>query len=276
MLERPLSTRAQGHTLVELLLILSLIAVVLHAIPGGYNLMQRTNITTQQKKQSMERFEAIYHHMRPLVSLAGYYGCASEKSVPELVIHGTVPASGLSRRSVVTLYKATGEGWAPPLPRILEGKLARGTDAIQLEGAGPWYLHPTGPILQASGILPLNMLPPPAAWYIISDCEHAELFTADLIQSEGLRGIRPRTALNHSYDHSAVLAPWFIQVFYLDKDPRTSGYTLNRKSLLPSDPAQGLIAGIDKWQLTIDDNILQVEVLGGESLTLWMRFDHAA
>lgn len=276
MLGRQLLIGAQGHTLVELLLILSLMAGVLYAIPGAYTMMRRTMITTEQEKQSMERFEAIYHHMRPLVSLAGYYGCTSEKSVPELVIHGTVPDSGLNRRSVATLYKSTGEGWAPPLPRILEGKLARGTDALQIEGAGPWYLNPTGPIAQPSRIIPLNILPPPATWYVISDCYHAELFTADVIQIESIRGLLPRALLKYDYDHSAVVAPWFIQAFYLDKHPQTSGYTLNRKSLLPSDPAKGLISGIESWNLSIEDNILQVDIKGAEPLTVWLRFDHAA
>lgn len=276
MLGTQLFTGAQGHTLVELLLILTLIAVVLHAIPGAYAVMQRTTITTEQENQSMQRFEAMYHHMRPLVSVAGFYGCASEKSLPELVVHGAIPHSGLSRRAVVTLYSAMGTGWSPRLPTILENKPAPGTDVIQLEGAGPWFLQLAGPISQPFGIIPLDILPPPAEWFVISDCRHVELFTGDPVQVDGLRGIRPRHALHHTYDPSAVLAPWTIQAFYLDKQAQTSGYTLNRKSLLPSDPATGLISGIESWRLSIEDNILQVEVQAAEPLTLWMRLDHAA
>lgn len=267
---------AKGHTLVELLLILSLMAVVLQTMPSAYSTVRKTMITTEQEKQSMQRFEALYYHMRPWVESAGYYGCASEKNSPEVVIHGVIPYSGLHHHEAVTVYKSAGDTWYPPLPQVLEHKPAAGTDAIQMEGAGPWFAHLTGPTLQKTGMLPLGILPPKADWFVISDCQHVELFTAEPITINGTQGIQPHVRLKYTYDQTAVLSPWQINVFYLDKHPQTPSYTLNRKSLIPSEAAQGLISGIESWSLSLDSDILQVDIKGAEPLTVWMRFDHAA
>jgi hypothetical protein len=259
----------------ELLLVLTLIAVVLQYIPSVYSTMRKTRITAEQQKQSMQRFEVIYHQMRPLVSLAGFYGCSAVKSHPKVEIHGLIPHSGLSRGSVYTLFKASGEGWLPPLPAILQGKVAVGTDALIVESVGPWSQQLLPSLAEHYKLLRLAVAPPPTDWFVISDCQHVEFFQGDVVNEAGIRGIRPRTPLIHSYDHTAMISPWQITAFYLDKHPQTTGYSLNRKLLLPHEAATSFISGIEHWSLSLQSDILEVALTGGtEPITVWIRFEH--
>lgn len=267
---------SKGYTVLELVLILFLIALVLQCFPNAYSIMRKTTIIIEQQKQFMQRFESIYYHMKPFISLAGSYGCASDKAEPKVIIHGLIPHSGMMRGKVYTLFKAHEQGWFPPLLPILQDKVAQGADAIIMESAGAWQAHLKARARHKQGLLPLSIAPAQGGWFVISDCKMAELFEGEVVNQGETIGVLPRTPLSKLYDHSAMLSPWQITAFYLDKDRELPTYSLKRKILVPSEPEQSLIRGIEGWALSIDSDILQVNVFGaGEPLTVWVSFDNA-
>lgn len=271
-----LNMKVAGYTLLDCVLAITLFSCVLMYLPHSESIRRTVMKKIEQEQRWMQQFERIYFHMRRPVSMAGHLGCASVKSEPRLTIHGLIPHSGMMYAGPYTVFRAQGEGWYPPLPAILQGKVAEGIDALRVEYAGPWHRALNAPMLSVQGLVPLPVRTEPSGWFVISDCTHADIFEGEWVTQGPVQGILPRTPLSTLYDERAWVSPWQVSALYLHHDHETQNYSLVHKDLLPGAAMEAWVSGIRHWHLSVSNGILQVDVLGpDETLTVWMAFDHA-
>ena len=229
----------KGFSLLECLIAMGLLAWILILCEGMFVIQKKATITVMNDIERLDTVRQLYLRLDPLIRRAGFLGMQSLSSDLPVTIRGEIPYSHMPHQAL-TIHRATGNTWDPPLPAALSNKAASGTDVFTVESAN-------------------TILKPLSGWFVKANGEKAEIFYSDIYPEE-----EPYT----------VLGTWSIIAVYMQKGE--SGLELMQKSLLPMADAVNILTGLESFQCDMDGELLKVTVMyGGEPMSLWFGMDNA-
>lgn len=269
--QRKFTQRAQGFSLIELMIAMVLGVVVVGGCISIFSGVVRSSTLNQtvSNLQSNARFalDLIGRDIRS----AGFLGCAAERDVA-LAINATSPPTSNLSQTAITGAVVGGTGWSPATPDGFTPPTAIGAPLVGTHALSVQYASFPGAPLRASmsgasdAIKLDGSLRSPVSvgeLIVVSDCSAADLFKVSSVSgSAAERDIQPAQVLDKVYKISAdypdnTRAMRFVStIYYVGDTQRTnengdSVFSLFVQSY-PYDntnPPIELIEGVDQFLL---------------------------
>ncbi|MFI4955748.1 MAG: type II secretion system protein J [Gammaproteobacteria bacterium] len=233
---------SKGFSLLECLMAMGLFAWILIICEGMFVIQQKAIITVTDDIQRLDTVRQLLLRLDPLIRRAGFLGMQSVSSGLPITVHGQIPNSRMPDQSI-TLHRANGKNWNPPLPAVLSHKVASGTDVVIIEYANTSFI-------------------PKSGWFVMADGLKADIVYRDVYPT-----------LLPGYDHYAVIASWQIIAVYMQKGD--DGLELMQKTLLPMADAVNILTGLASFQCEPEGGLLKVTVTyAGEPISIWFGQDN--
>jgi prepilin-type N-terminal cleavage/methylation domain-containing protein len=233
----------KGFSLLECLVAMGLFAWILLLCEGMFVIQKKATTTVINDIERLDTVRQLYLRLDPLISRAGFLGMQSLSSDLVLTIQGDIPHSHMPHQGL-TIYRATGKTWQPPLPASLSNKVASGTDVLIVESAN-------------------TILKPLSGWFVKADGEKADIFYSETYPVVS-RDEAPYT----------VIGTWDIIAVYMQKGD--SGLELMQKSLLPMADAVNILTGLDSFKCEMEGGLLKVTVMyDNEPISVWFEYGNA-
>ncbi len=236
----------RGFSLLECAITMVIMVSIFMLCESMFIIQQKAGDAVTKEIEHVDIIRQLLLRLEPLVAQAGFLGIQSVANHFPLHMHGQIIGSRMPEQAL-SIYRATGKGWSPPLPSMLQGKVAPGTDVLILEMA-----------------LPKRPLPV-SGWLVIADGQKADIFWQEISQLHSIQQLYPAYA---------VTSMWHVVAFYVQ--PSQTGLSLMQKSLSPYQDAVNILEKLEGFRCAEEGELLKITVkYAGEEIGLWMGKQNA-
>lgn len=248
-----------GLTLIELLIAMLLSNVVLLTAYSLLNYQQHYFQQHQQQIQLEQNKRFAQYILSNAIRQAGFFGCRSLAN-STITNHSNFDPTKLL---AIFAYHAIGKSWLPSLPKNI--KVKSGTDvlAIIYEDSGTAIVttamsNPSAPLIVTdTSQFKQNDL------VVISDCEHADIFTISQINGSK-KQIQHSSPLSKTYAAPAEIGQLMYYLFYIQPDDAL--YVLDN-SAIPEE----LVDHVSSLKLQFSTQALPTNYVTANSINNWSQ-----
>jgi prepilin-type N-terminal cleavage/methylation domain-containing protein len=206
-----------GLTLIELLIAMLLSSIVLLTAYTLLNYQQHYFAQHKAQIQLEQNKRFAQFMLSNAIRQAGFFGCRSLAN-SKITNHASDNKSPNNKSLVaVFAYQAMGSSWRPALPAGI--KVKPGTDVLAIMYVNPSTAILSTPMLKPTDYISLNKtsLFNSGDIVVISDCEHADIFTIKQINGYK-KQLQHTTPLSKAYGIPTEVGQLMHYLFYIQPD----------------------------------------------------------